>query len=105
MSFQKLEVLREIEKRVQKEWEENKVFEADALDIQDQSEKLKYMGTFPYPYMNGRLHLGHTFSITKVEFQVQYQRLKGKNCLFPFAFHCTGMPIKVYIALYSKVFN
>jgi leucyl-tRNA synthetase len=25
---------------------------------------------------------------------VGYQRLKGKKCLFPFAFHCTGMPIK-----------
>jgi len=27
------------------------------------------------------------------EFAVGYQRLKGKRCLFPFAFHCTGMPI------------
>jgi leucyl-tRNA synthetase len=26
---------------------------------------------------------------------VGYQRLKGKKTLFPFGFHCTGMPIKV----------
>jgi leucyl-tRNA synthetase len=50
--------------------------------------------TFPYPYMNGRLHLGHTFTLGKCEFAVGYQRLKGKKCLFPFGLHCTGMPIK-----------
>jgi leucyl-tRNA synthetase len=52
------------------------------------------MGTFPYPYMNGRLHLGHSFSLSKLEFAMGYERLQGKLCLFPFGFHCTGMPIK-----------
>ena len=53
------------------------------------------MTTFPYPYMNGRLHLGHTFTLSKSEFAVGFQRMMGKKCLYPFAFHCTGMPIKV----------
>lgn len=44
--------------------------------------------------MNGRLHLGHTFSLSKAEFSIRYHRLKGKNVLFPLGFHCTGMPIK-----------
>lgn len=52
------------------------------------------MCTFPFPYMNGRLHLGHIFSLSKCEFSIGYQRLTGKRCLFPFGFHCTGMPIK-----------
>ena len=51
------------------------------------------MITFPYPYMNGRLHLGHAFSLSKAEFMARYKTLKGYNVLFPFGFHCTGMPI------------
>ena len=91
--------LREIEQARQKLWKENHVFEADAEEDWkskydfDTKNKKKYLITFPYPYMNGRLHLGHGFSLSKAEFQSRYQRLLGKNVLFPFGFHCTGMPI------------
>ena len=44
--------------------------------------------------MNGRLHLGHSFSLSKAGFAAGYQRLRGKRVLFPFGYHCTGMPIK-----------
>jgi leucyl-tRNA synthetase len=44
--------------------------------------------------MNGRLHLGHAFTLSKAEFMAGYQRMLGKRVLFPFAFHGTGMPIK-----------
>lgn len=44
--------------------------------------------------MNGRLHLGHTFSLSKCEFMARYKTLQGYDVLFPFGFHCTGMPIK-----------
>jgi len=81
--------LREIEARVQKKWSEEKIFEV----TYDES-RPKFFLNFPYPYMNGRLHLGHAFSLTKAEFTARFQRLQGKNVLFPFAFHCTGMPIQ-----------
>ncbi|KAK1663610.1 hypothetical protein QYE76_051769 [Lolium multiflorum] len=44
--------------------------------------------------MNGLLHLGHAFSLSKLEFGAAYHRLRGSNVLLPFGFHCTGMPIK-----------
>jgi leucyl-tRNA synthetase len=25
------------------------------------------LGTFPFPYPNGRIHIGHTFSLSKLE--------------------------------------
>lgn len=43
---------------------------------------------------NGALHAGHSFSISKIEFQAGVARLQGKTALFPMGFHCTGMPIK-----------
>ena len=39
-----------------------------------EKDESKYMATFPYPYMNGQLHLGHAFSMSKAEFQVRYQK-------------------------------
>ncbi|KAK3919230.1 Leucine--tRNA ligase, cytoplasmic [Frankliniella fusca] len=90
----KVEYLQKIEKDVQEKWEKEKVHEADAPASSKRSPEEKFLVTFPFPYMNGRLHLGHTFSLSKCEFAVRFQRMKGKKVLFPFGFHCTGMPIK-----------
>uniref|UniRef100_A0AAX7SFZ4 Leucine--tRNA ligase, cytoplasmic n=1 Tax=Astatotilapia calliptera TaxID=8154 RepID=A0AAX7SFZ4_ASTCA len=91
----KLDFLRKIELEIQEKWERERTFEQDApTTVGESTNKNKYLVTFPYPYMNGRLHLGHTFSFSKCEFAVGYQSLKGKKCLFPFGLHCTGMPIK-----------
>lgn len=93
--------LREIEQEVQGIWaqapQDYQQFDAPAdysnMSIEEKNNS-KYFATFPYPYMNGYLHLGHAFSMSKAEFQVRYQRQRGKNALFPFGFHCTGMPIQ-----------
>jgi leucyl-tRNA synthetase len=47
-----------------------------------------------YPYMNGVLHAGHSFTASKVEFATGFARMEGKRALFPQGWHCTGMPIK-----------
>jgi len=93
-SFARRDHLRAIEADVQRRWAAARTFESDAPIDADNKAKPKYMVTFPYPYMNGRLHLGHAFSLTKADFAAGYQRLRGKHVLFPFAFHCTGMPIQ-----------
>lgn len=89
----KVKYLQEIEKNVQEKWEVAKIYEVNASVLSKKPDE-KFFTTFPYPYMNGRLHLGHTFSLSKCEFATRYNRLLGKNVLFPFGFHCTGMPIK-----------
>lgn len=91
-SFARRDRLRAIEAAVQARWEEEKTFESDAPAADDG--KGKFFVTFPYPYMNGRLHLGHGFSLTKADFSANFHRLLGEHVLFPFSFHCTGMPIQ-----------
>ncbi|KAI1107739.1 leucyl-tRNA synthetase, cytoplasmic [Jackrogersella minutella] len=94
-----------IEKKYQQEWEDQKLFNADAPSTTDiplhsitaaeLREKFpKFFGTIAFPYTNGRLHVGHAFSFSKVEFHVGYVRMKGINVLWPQGYHCTGLPIK-----------
>ena len=92
-----------IEKEMQQKWAVEKPFEAETpADLSTP----KYFATFPYPYRNGRLHLGHTFTLSRADFAVGYQRMKGKNCMFPFGLHCTGMPIKVCLLVFwCIIFN
>lgn len=97
----KRDSLQAIEARCQAKWHSEKVFEIDPPAYQEgvtgaeAHEKVpKFYGTMAYPYMNGILHLGHAFTLTKVEFAVGYARMQGKKALFPLGFHCTGMPIK-----------
>ena len=87
-SFVRRDRLIEIEKEAQQLWEKERTHERE-IDVS----KPKFFVTFPYPYMNGRLHLGHAYSLSKAEFQARYKTMKGFNSLFPFGFHCTGMPI------------
>ncbi|KAL0126848.1 hypothetical protein PUN28_005306 [Cardiocondyla obscurior] len=78
---------------MQAKWEAEKAYEVEASFLKERPDE-KFFANFPYPYMNGRLHLGHTFSLSKCEFATRYNRLLGKKVLFPFGFHGTGMPIK-----------
>jgi hypothetical protein len=94
----KRDALRENEIAVQALWKEAKAFEADP-----DATKESFLVTFPYPYSNGHLHIGHAFSLTKAVFRAQYERHLGKNVLFPFAFHCTGMPIQAVRIITKRV--
>ncbi|KAL8801244.1 MAG: hypothetical protein Q9182_004593 [Xanthomendoza sp. 2 TL-2023] len=102
---EKRDTLITIEKKYQKQWQESGIFNATAPTIaevpiasarsKDLHQKYpKYFGTFAYPYMNGTLHAGHSFTASKVEYSAGFSRMQGKRVLFPLGFHCTGMPIK-----------
>ncbi|KAI1787323.1 leucine-tRNA ligase [Ganoderma leucocontextum] len=99
----KRDELRELELKYQAKWQAERLFEVeppsqdelkDLSPAQIKEQFPKWFGNFPFPYTNGSLHLGHAFTISKIEFAAGYHRMVGKRVLFPHGFHCTGMPIK-----------
>ncbi|KAI9852077.1 MAG: cytosolic leucyl tRNA synthetase [Thelocarpon superellum] len=102
---EKRDTLIAIEKKYQTQWAEDRVFEPDAPSTADiplhsisasdlRTQYPKFFGTMAYPYMNGTLHAGHSFTVSKIEFTTGFARMQGRRALFPMGFHCTGMPIK-----------
>jgi leucyl-tRNA synthetase len=79
---------KEIEAKWRSRWETSHVFEADP-DPQRQ----KFFVTFPYPYMNGPLHVGHAFTASRVDVYARFRRMQGYNVLWPWGWHWTGQPL------------
>ncbi|MFH0849151.1 MAG: leucine--tRNA ligase [archaeon] len=74
-----------IEEKWQRRWAEARLFESDP-----DSKRKKCFVTFPYPYMGGPMHVGHLFTISRLDAYARYMRMKGYNVLFPWAWHWTG---------------
>ncbi|MBR9700353.1 leucine--tRNA ligase [Candidatus Woesearchaeota archaeon] len=75
------------ESKWQKLWSDKQAFEANP------DKRQKFFCTFPYPYVNGLPHIGHTFTMMRVDAFARYMRSQGRNVLFPQAWHATGTPI------------
>lgn len=78
----------DIEHKWQQRWGEAKLFEANP-----KQGKKKFFCTFPYPYVNAFPHIGHLYTIMRVEALARYKRSQGYNVLFPQGWHATGTPI------------
>jgi leucyl-tRNA synthetase len=79
---------KQIEQKWQAKWEKARIFEADP-----DPKRKKIMVTFPYPYMNGPLHVGHTFTASRVDAYARFKRMQGYNVLWPWGWHWTGQPL------------
>ena len=63
----KLDFMRGVHDDAQNLWRDTKVFQLDPVDGDNSN---KFMATFPYPYMNGKAHIGHSFSLSKLEVRI-----------------------------------
>ena len=84
---------REIEKKWQKYWEENKTFKTDSWDFS----KPKYYALDMFPYPSGvGLHAGHPEGYTATDIVSRMKRMQGYNVLHPMGFDSFGLPAEQY---------
>ena len=65
------------------------------VDFDKTREKFYMLTEFPYPSGTG-LHVGHAFSMTGADVYARFQRLKGKNVVFPMGWDAFGLPTENY---------
>ena len=84
---------KEIEKKWQKYWEENKTFKTDVWDFS----KPKYYALDMFPYPSGvGLHAGHPEGYTATDIVSRMKRMQGYNVLHPMGYDSFGLPAEQY---------
>lgn len=78
-----------IEKKWQKKWADQKIFEVK----ENEALKDKYyaLEMYPYPSASG-LHIGHAFNFTICDIYARFKRMNGFNVLYPAGYDSFGLP-------------
>jgi leucyl-tRNA synthetase len=77
-----------IESKWQQDWADRRLYETkDSVEGKE-----NFYALFEFPYPSGNLHVGHWYAYAPTDVIARYQRMNGKNILFPIGFDSFGLP-------------
>ena len=79
--------LHRIEAYWQNQWKEKNIF-----SVQVDTSKPKFYCLEMFPYPSGNMHMGHVRNYSIGDAMARFQRLMGKNVLYPMGYDSFGMP-------------
>jgi valyl-tRNA synthetase len=78
---------KEAEERMIKKWDKDNIFKFD-----EKSEKPIFAIDTPPPTVSGKMHIGHAFSFSQMDFIARYKRMRGYRLFYPFGTDDNGLP-------------
>ncbi len=77
-----------IEKKWQQIWEESGIYNVGERNVSKEKEYV----LVEWPYPSGNLHIGHWHAFAVPDIYVRFQRMMGKQVLYPMGFDAFGLP-------------
>lgn len=77
-----------IEEKWQEKWKESGIYDVGERDASKEKEYI----LVEWPYPSGNLHIGHWHAFAVPDIYVRFQRMHGKQVLYPMGFDAFGLP-------------
>src|SRR3989344_4264910 len=83
---------KEAESRIQHFWVKEKLFK-----FNKNGKGKVYSIDTPPPTVSGKMHMGHAFSYSHIDFIARYHRMKGERVFYPFGLDDNGLATERFV--------
>jgi len=89
---------KQVEKKWEEWWEKEKIYEFDV-----KSKKKVFSIDTPPPTVSGKMHIGHAYMYSQMDFIARFKRMQGLNVFYPFGTDDNGLPTERLIEKLKNV--